>query len=875
MPSFLAFALTVFLSLFDLGSTAVYHITPASAGACPERLCITLSQFAVQFNNPSSNTTLIFKNGYHNFTMEIMIENILEFAMFSNSSSSTIACEESARWSFISVENIRISNINFAKCNFQVDSVARFDFEKSTVSDHTGIRSVLELFECSAYIKDSHFMSNSVGSTKMSDQENITDFKGAVITTHQSNAVIISSSFYQNSAVFGGVMVTKLASNISCVNCSFVENHASSEGGVFYSDEGSSIIMYNSSFQRNIATKNGGVFMMINSALSIYQSFFTFNQANNSGGILCAISDGTIIISESNFTENTAFTGGALAGYNISQLLVIKESYFGNNEAVLHGGAIYMISGSLEIMISDSVFSNNVAGIFGGAIYPPRAVVNINSTLFINNSGNVGGAVSTDVINTTIAFKNCSFWENYAINGGVIHSGAKCSITVFNSTFQNNFASKNGGVFLVLNSILSIHWSFFSFNKAIHYDGGVICAKNDEAESDFESVIISDTIFTENSAQNGGVLAVSGIHALITEKSQFSKNKAAYYGGAIYLERGTLTIIHNSIFVNNTAYYFTGEGGAIYSVSAFVKINNAHFITNQAVMGGALSTDNTKITLSNSFFIENNAFQEGGTLYSQGYSVTSYNSTFQKNMATIDGGVFMVINTDLSINQSFFSFNTVTNDGGVICATNFDFEDDKIIIINSNFSDNSAHAGGVLAAYDVYVLVKDNCHFRKNKARICGGAVYVSGGSLNINSSVFSQNTVQHLGGAIYSGFADLSINVTLFINNAAEVGGTLCIERVKIRICNCDFINNTATVAGAVIFSSDMTSVNNYNSFVEKNNGSQGIMYFMESSATFTGNTTITNNFGSLIFYYSSVCRNANAIAIQPEVYYKKAAYT
>ena len=117
--------------------------------------------------------------------------------------------------------------------------------------------------------------------------------------------------------------------------------------------------------------------------------------------------------------------------------------------------------------------------------------------------------------------------------------------------------------------------------------------------------------------------------------------------------------------------------------------------------------------------------------------------------------------------------------------------------------------------------------------------------------------------------------------NNRAVNGGALSIvSKVNATIANCDFVNNTATLAGGAIcteytnsieitastfkenfaesggvaFFSDKITVKTNNITVKNNFAGKGIMYFIESTVTFMHNTTISDNLGSLIFYYSSV---------------------
>lgn len=70
---------------------------------------------------------------------------------------------------------------------------------------------------------------------------------------------------------------------------------------------------------------------------------------------------------------------------------------------------------------------------------------------------------------------------------------------------------------------------------------------------------MNDSIFINNSANDGGVIYNYGGTATVTD-SIFIDNSATYGGGGIYIDGGTGTATNN-IFIGNSATY----GGGIYS----------------------------------------------------------------------------------------------------------------------------------------------------------------------------------------------------------------------------------------------------------------------------------------------------------------------
>ena len=693
MAAFLSLIMT--FSLYGFASSEVYHITPTSAGSCSEEHCITLSKFVTQNLHLSLNTTLIFMAGHHNLTTEILIENSFKFSMFTHSSA-TVLCDQSAKWSFISVDNVYISSLHFIQCNFQVNST-RLEVKNSTFMNHTGMKSVLYLVECSAYITDSYFASNSGGSLKLFRSKHTwhrsNNFVGAVIMAYQSSTVFTRSSFRQNSAEFGGVMFAELVNNITFINCSFVANIASSDGGVLYSKSGCSVTVYNSAFQNNIAGENGGVFLMIKSILHIYWSSFSYNKAHY-GGVICARNDintdnerDSVIISDSNFTNNSAYTGGVLAAENIT-VLVKNNSYFENNQANLFGGAVEFSYGILKI--NDSVFSNNTAEHYGpgGAIYVDKSEVNMNATLFISNRAEIGGALGTEYVNMTIC--NCDFINNTAVvAGGGIWAESKDHnvIEITTCTFEGNYA-QNGAV-------------IFSSDKTTVNNNNIVMKKNNATRGIM--------YFIESSATFTGNTTISNnFGSLIFD-----------YSSAIF--EGTTTVANG---VSHKPWLITLEGGAITAFQSNIDFKGRLFLSNNsATDGAAIAAVSSKLHVYGNISIYNNtASNSGGGIYLyQSELNCKRKSKLQivSNTAMERGGGIHGISSTITSEYGFNGYsgsrltltsNNATSFGGGMCLEN----NAKLKVLNLNhkyrkhseneyaisFDGNSALYGGALYVAD-------------------------------------------------------------------------------------------------------------------------------------------------------------------------------
>ena len=182
-----------------------------------------------------------------------------------------------------------------------------------------------------------------------------------------------------------------------------------------------------------------------------YNLSFINNSANVCGALY--INCKNLTISNSNFINNNAFTGGGGAIMMRGEKTSIKNCLFENNNVFTageygKGGAILFTSG-LYSEISNSTFINNSATSYGGAIYLGSIYAKINNCLFENNSAKYGGAI---VVNGHSNKISGSFINNTAMYGGAIYV-QKNDVQITDSLFRNN---SNGYSIYCINNNLTI-----------------------------------------------------------------------------------------------------------------------------------------------------------------------------------------------------------------------------------------------------------------------------------------------------------------------------------------------------------------------------------------------------------------------------------
>mmetsp|Transcript_20864 Transcript_20864/g.27128 ORF Transcript_20864/g.27128 Transcript_20864/m.27128 type:complete len:341 (+) Transcript_20864:3-1025(+) len=177
----------------------------------------------------------------------------------------------------------------------------------------------------------------------------------------------------------------------------------STGGGAFYAEDGI-ILLYKCQIIKCSAWGSypfGGGIMSDFASIYLYHSLVHKCQSDIGGGLSTLF--GSYYIYNSTIINNDGGFGGGLClflGGDDSEL-IIKNSYFSNNNAQAIGGSLY-ISSIQNTYIYNTIFINNTSYEDGGAIIMTDSNVKIHQCLFISNlayqSGGAINAVSSDVL---------------------------------------------------------------------------------------------------------------------------------------------------------------------------------------------------------------------------------------------------------------------------------------------------------------------------------------------------------------------------------------------------------------------------------------------------------------------------------------------
>ncbi|MFF3324467.1 right-handed parallel beta-helix repeat-containing protein [Streptomyces sp. NPDC002889] len=198
-----------------------------------------------------------------------------------------------------------------------------------------------------------------------------------------------------------------------------------------------------------VSTQDGGA--IYNEGIAnIRSSTFTGNSANAGGAVYN--DDGTLDISASEFSRNTAHGVTALGGalYNDGGTAKVSQSLISHNASALDGGGVYVNDGLVDI--EGTAVNHNTADDDGGGIYSQGGLHVRLSTVSHNTADDDGGGL---YLAAPAVIEDTKITENTAVNGegGGIYVGGGSSVAIRRSTISDNHtpgdvATGGAGIFI-------------------------------------------------------------------------------------------------------------------------------------------------------------------------------------------------------------------------------------------------------------------------------------------------------------------------------------------------------------------------------------------------------------------------------------------
>ena len=604
----------------------------------------------------------------------------------------------------------------------------------------------------------------------------------------------------------------------------------------------------------NAIANNGAVVYATTANVNIYNSVITNNEATGfSYGIIAAIISSNVNIVNTTFSDNMNLiyqVGGTLnidsskfinnSGKSFSADLIFSggaDTTISNSEFIGNDGTMVFNNNGGSVIISNSTFKNHTGSeaVFNNGDQRDHGHMEIINTEFINCED---GAVYNS--NAYMTIDNSSFINN---SGEAIHANGELNIT--NTEFINN--TDRNSVYITDSANVTISDSLF-VNTEIRQGENV-------------SFIVSDFTHLENA-----INVVDDELVLDSDVTMTDAEADKYKDGITINKDITIDAKGHTIDARELGRIFNIANGAT------LTLNNSVLINGRADLGGAIFNDGA-LNINNVTLKDNTALSYGGAIYGHG-DVSISDSTLDGNDIVnrgtspgsdpdFGGAAIFIQYGDLKITNSNVVNNLKNYDNGdLLSAVIMTYGD--VTVSGSYFANNSGRWGAAISSHsttgDIIVNI-ENSVFEDNQG-LYGTGVLIYGSEFTITNTTFINNTAwgkgnmtpnNNNGGAIqiYGSTADGEVVDSIFIGNDAHYGGAIAIsENNGVVIKNSTFINNTATVGGAIFAGTSLAGLNEVtvidSTFINNTDSIEGAIATTEkatvSDSEFVNNGILTN---------------------------------
>ncbi len=636
-------------------------------------------------------------------------------------------------------------------------------------------------------------------------QGNSTDFDGGSIYLSNGTILIDNSVFSGNAAVRGGSIATDgIGSELVIENTEFNNNQAVQSGGAIYTSD-ALVTVSESDFMHNMAV-NGGALSVSGDQSNVMISSSVFEQngdLNGTGGAVYHAGGQLTIDAGTDYTQNIANIGGAIAVVGSSASMNVVNTTFNQNIALASGGAITSNEGNVEV--ENSSFSNCSSQDSGGALALFDSNYAITRNTFTNclaaSANGQGGSIyiqlpvsktdkgSTKLLTEQRILRSNEIRQSSANAGGAIYQDGSGSIV--SNTITQNHASNGAGLYLK-SSVGRFDNNTIADNIASGMGGAVVC--------DSLGIVIKNTIIWGNSQSSGnpihclngqiialvncaiedtlqitsGSLLGTSTQNCLTDDPAFdtaSPTPYQLYKTSLCVNGGTRDSNLDGVDALGNPRINVSNGTPIIDIGAYEFMGPYWVCTRDTI------PDYVEITYSPTRFINDLNVTNTGTLHlDPGVSFLAQNNSMIKVNGSVDAQGSETAGISFSTapgTPSWYGFNF---EGG-ISAGSSTFQ-------HCSFSNGKAYSGTIHTGHDAsnggimyingYPAIQiDNCSFSSNQASDSGGAIYITNialpDSILITNSLFTSNKVKEgSGGAICSNGSKLHLQDNLFSLNTA-----------------------------------------------------------------------------------------------------------
>lgn len=331
----------------------------------------------------------------------------------------------------------------------------------------------------------------------------------------------------------------------------------------------------------------------------------TIKDSSTGGQSVITALGGTLNVTSSTFSGNTATNGGALYASGSTTVNINEGTTFTNNTATNEGGAIKAENGVTVNINGGTISSNTAASNGGGVLVWNGNLTMTGGTITGNTSGSEGGGIyfggndsgHTLTISGGTISSNTAKSEAWGTGGGgVCARGGNNKFTLIGGTITGNFAQGSGGGILNATDFFHMTGGSVTNNTADLHEGGGITLTGTEGLDTNTALIEAGTITGNKTGYKadgtveatyqdwggGGVFVSDKATLMVPHTTQVTGNDAGGFGGGIAgCSTARLYILDNTAVYGNTAKGTNASGaGSVKQEDHKYALDNETFMAN-------------------------------------------------------------------------------------------------------------------------------------------------------------------------------------------------------------------------------------------------------------------------------------------------------
>ena len=343
-------------------------------------------------------------------------------------------------------------------------------------------------------------------------------------------------------------------------------------------------------------------------------------------------------------------------------------------ESARNGGAVLWISVNFSMHLESSTFTKNQ----GISLSAGARTINITNCYIAENNSLKENIGTFSPVGTNVYMSNCTFFKNYADDGGAVCSWRNSTLYLKNCIFKENKAF-TAGTFDTGGSRAHFENCTFIANEGILHTGAI-------SGQSYSHLVIRDCLFKDNRGINGvGAVGAEFQSKLTIWNSTFINNTSGLRAGAVLIEKDGEAYISESTFINNSAVH---HGCINANSNVTFQISRTLFVSNNATNAAVLYSEyNVRLQVVSSTFEDNAG--ENTIEVRQNSSLIIIDCQFSENNVSSGSVIFVYLNSNVATRNSTFLNHSTELHGTVIYGS----QNSNITLVESKLCHNQANMG--------------------------------------------------------------------------------------------------------------------------------------------------------------------------------------